>query len=197
VSVGAVRLHVADPWIIDLNHPQIGKRMDGLIGADFFAAYVVRIAPDRQIISFYDPKGFRYAGKGAAVRVDFPDNRMFVDLRLGLSTGYSVVHRVRIDTGSNDAVSDDLVKMSPERRKARQGVGLGQSYIDDSGVLDRVELGPYVIRHSWGASNSTPAMGMEILRRFTTTFDIPHGVLYLEPNAHLTDPVPSPAAATP
>jgi len=125
-----------------------------------------------------------------------PENRMFVDLRLSVSAGQPVVHRVRVDTGSSDAVSDDLVRESPERRKSRQGVGLGQPYIDYSGVLDRVEIGPYVIRHSWGASNSKPAMGMEILRRFTTTFDAARGVLYLEPNSHLADPVPEPAAAS-
>jgi|GEM_PF-755831 len=196
VSLGSVRLHVADPWIIDLNHPPLGRHEDGLIGADFFAAYVVRIDPERQTISLYDPKTFKYRGRGAAVPLDFPENRMFVDLRLSVNTDPPVVHRVRVDTGSSDAVSDDLVRQSSERRKSWQGVGLGQPYIDYSGILDRVEIGPYVVRRSWGASNSKPAMGMEILRRFITTFDATRGVLYLEPNSHLGDPVPEPVVAS-
>jgi hypothetical protein len=53
VSIGAATLHVADPWIIDLNAPPSrGKREDGLIGADFFAKYVVRIDPEKQTIAF-------------------------------------------------------------------------------------------------------------------------------------------------
>ena len=193
VSVNSVNLRIDDPWVIDLNHPQVGKREDGLIGADFFAAYVVRIDPQAQIIAFFPAKEFRYRGTGAAIPLAFPDNRMFIDLGLSLSNGYSAVHHVRVDTGSNDAVSDDLVRQSPRRLKSVQGVGLGQSYVDYSGMLDRIQIGPYLIRHSWGASNSTPAIGMEILRRFTMTFDVTRGVLYLEPNAHIGDPVPAPA----
>ena len=99
---------------------------------------------------------------------------------------------MRIDTGSGDAVSDNLVRRSSERRRSVQGVGLGQPYVDYSGVFDSVELGPYAIAHCWGPSNDHPAVGMEILRRFTLTFDVPHRRLYLLPNAHLHDPVPPP-----
>lgn len=114
-------------------------------------------------------------------------------MKLSLSNGIAATHRVRIDVGSGDAVSDDFVKRAPERRKSLQGVGLGKPYIDYSGVFDAVQIGPYTIHHSWGPANARPAVGMEILRRFTMVFDVPHGRLYLEPNAHLHDPVPSPA----
>lgn len=191
VSIGATHLRVRDPWIIDLSKIE-GKHIDGLIGADFFAAFAVRIDPLAHTIAFYPQSTFRYRGNGAALPMAFIDNRMFVDLKLSLSNGVPAVHRVRIDTGSDDAVSDDLVKQSPERRKSQQGVGLGQPYVDYSGVLDRVQIGPYTIRHSWGASNSAPAVGMEVLRRFTMTFEAARNVLHLEPNASLADPVPAP-----
>lgn len=191
VAVGRAKVRVRDPWIIDLNLPQLGKQ-DGLIGADFFVPYVVRIDPVRETVAFYDAKSFRYDGKGAAVPLAFEDNRMFVGLKLSVVPGKFETHKVRVDSGSDDAVSDNLVRQSPERRKSVQGVGLGQSYIDYSGVFDSVGIGPYTIRHSWGPSNDRPAFGMEILRRFTSTFDVPRGVLYLEPNAHLGDRVPSP-----
>lgn len=193
VSIAAVHLRVKDPWVIDLNASHASeKRLDGLIGADFFAAYVIRIDPEARTIAFHPAKHFVYRGRGAAVPVTFADNRLFVDLTLAVRGRKPVVHRVRIDTGSNDAVSDDLVKQSPERRKSLQGVGLGQPYVDYSGVLDRVTIGPYTIRHSWGPSNPKPAMGMEILRRFTLTFDVTRGRLYLEPNARFAEPVPAP-----
>jgi hypothetical protein len=106
--------------------------------------------------------------------------------------GTSVVRRMRVDTGSEDAASDNLVRRSKERRRSLQGVGLGTPYVDYSGVFDSLRIGPYVIHHAWGPSNDHPAVGMEILRRFTTTFNVPAGRLCLEPNASLRDPVPAP-----
>ena len=113
-------------------------------------------------------------------------------MKLTLSNGVSAVHSLRLDTGSEDATSDNLVRQSPERQKALQGVGLGKPYVDYSGVFESVQLGPYTIHHVWGTSNDKPAVGMEILRRFALVFDVPHRWLYLEPNLHLHDPVPEP-----
>jgi len=191
VAVGAAKLHVADPWVIDLSTTG-GRHLDGLIGEDFFAAYVVRIDPLRQTIAFYDPRTYRYAGSGSAIELSAIDQRLFIPMRLALSKNNSAIHKVRIDTGSNDAVGDVLVRQSSERRMARQGVGLGSSYLDYSGVFQSVQIGKYVITHSWGPADPQATVGMEILRRFTMIFDVPHGRLYLEPNAHLHDPVPAP-----
>src|SRR5207302_6590949 len=131
------------------------------------------------------PKGnFSYQGRGSRLPLEFVDNRMFVHMRLALSDGTFADRRVRVDTGSNDAVSDNIVRKSRERLKSVQGVGLGTPYVDYSGVIDRIQIGPYAIRHSWGASNDNPAVGMEILRRFTMTFDAGRGALYLERNSH-------------
>lgn len=120
------------------------------------------------------------------------NDRLYVDAKLTLPNGISATHAMRIDTGSEDAASDNLVRQSTERRAARQGVGLGTAYVDTSGLFESVALGPYAVHHAWGASNDHPAVGMEILRRFTMTFDVPHGRLYLEPNGHFKDPVPAP-----
>ena len=122
-----------------------------------------------------------------------PHDRLYTDMVLRIGTT-SVRHRMRVDTGSEDAASDNFVRQSPTRRQSLQGVGLGKPYYDYSGVFDSVRIGPYTIRHSWGASNDRPAFGMEIMRRFTLTFDVPAGRLYMEPNQHFSEPVPSPSA---
>ena len=192
VSVGTVVLHVPDPWVIDLAHTGTAEPTDGLLGADLFARYVVRIDPVARTLTFSDSTGFRYAGKGTMLPLTSTENRLYVDVKLTLANGISETHAMRIDTGSEDAASDNLVRRSPERRLARQGVGLGTAYVDTSGVFESVDLGPYAVHRAWGASNDRPALGMEILRRFTMTFDVPHGRLFLEPNGHFTDPVPAP-----
>jgi hypothetical protein len=180
IGIGAARVRV-DPWILDLSHVGLSRRADGLVGADVFAKYVVRMDPATKTFGLYDPATFRPPGGGATVPMRVADNRFFVPMKLSISNGVTVTRSMRVDTGSNDAVSDNLVRQSPTRRKSVQGVGIGQSYVDYSGEFSAVAIGPYVFHRVWGPSNDKPAVGMEILHRFVLTFDAPHERLYLAP----------------
>ena len=193
IAVGSIRFHVNDPWIYDLSHTGTPLHEDGLLGADFFKRYVVRIDPITRTFSVFEPRSFRYGGGGSAISLTDRADHLFIPMRLSVANGISAKRSVRIDTGSDDAVSDDLVRESPTRRKSVQGVGLGQAYVDYSGVFSTVAIGPYSIHNAWGPSNSVPTVGMEILRRFVLTFDVRRKLLYLEPTRQLDDPVPSPA----
>jgi hypothetical protein len=193
IAVATIRFHVNDPWIYDLSHTGTSLHEDGLLGADFFKHYVVRIDPITRTFSVFEPSSFRYGGGGSAVSLTDRDDHLFIPMRLSVTNGISVERTVRIDTGSDDAVSDDLVRESPTRRKSVQGVGLGQAYVDYSGIFSTIAIGPYAIHNAWGPSNSVPTVGMEILRRFVLTFDVSRKFLYLEPTRRLGDPVPSPA----
>jgi hypothetical protein len=195
VTIGAIRLRIADPWVLDLSHVGTQRRSDGLVGADFLQAFVVRIDPRARTIAWYPPGRFHYHGAGASVPLTVRDGRFFVPMGLHLPQGVSVVRSVRIDTGSEDAVSDDLVRRSTVHRRSVQGVGLGKPFVDYSGLFSSVKIGPYRIYNVWGPSNDDPTVGMEVLRRFVLTFDAAAGRLYLEPTRLLTDPVPSPAPA--
>ncbi len=192
-AVGTVRFHVNDPWIYDLSHTGTALHEDGLLGADFFKRYVVRIDPITRTFSVFEPTSFRYDGGGSAISLTDRSDHLFIPMRLSLANGISAKRSVRIDTGSDDAVSDDLVRESQTRRKSVQGVGLGQAYVDYSGVFSTIAIGPYSVHNAWGPSNSVPTVGMEILRRFVLTFDVSRKLLYLEPTRYLGDPVPSPA----
>ena len=193
LAVSTLKLQVADPLVIDLRHTGVRDRYDGLVGFDLFQHAVVRIDPALDTIAVYDPATYRYRGTGAVVPLTSRSRRLFVTMMLTIAGAVPVTHEMRIDTGSEDAASDDLVRKSPQRRTSLQGVGLGTPYLDSSGVFQTVQIGPYAIHQVWGPSNDRPAVGMEILRRFTLTFDVPAGRLYLEPNAHFRDPVPAPA----
>lgn len=61
-------------------------------------------------------------------------------------------------------------------------------------VRGAVHIGPYTIRHVWGPGAPQTTIGMEIFRRFITTFDAQRGVLHLVPNRTLIEPVPEPNA---
>ena len=138
ITLGSVRFHVKDPWIYDLSHVGTTLREDGLLGADFFKTHVVEIDPIAETFSVFAPPSFQYSGRGAAVHLTDRNDHLFIPMTLSLSNGISAQRNVRIDTGSDDAVSDDLVRQSPARRKSAQGVGLGNSYIDYSGVFSTI-----------------------------------------------------------
>lgn len=193
ISIGSTSLRISDPWVLDLSHVGTSRHIDGLVGEDFFEKYIVRFDPIARTLSFCDPTSFRNAAKGASVPLVVASGRLFVRMTLTLPGGAAATHLVRIDTGSDDAVSDDLVRQSSTRRRTVQGVGLGKAYVDYSGVFASVQIGPYRMYNVWGPSGNPPAVGMEILRRFIMTFDVPRGRLTLEPTAHMNDPVPSPS----
>lgn len=186
-------MHVAEPWVLDLSHTGTSRRIDGLVGVDFFKEYVVRIDPQTQTIAFCSSVGASSAPSGATIPLIVTNDRFFFNLELTLPNGVTATHRVRVDTGSDDAVSDDLVRQSSTRRKSTQGVGLGTPYVDYSGLFASVGIGPYTIANVWGPSGNPPAVGMEILRRFILSFDARRGQLLLTPTARLHDSVPTPA----
>ena len=114
-------------------------------------------------------------------------------VEIAVKTGRHEV-QARVDTGSGDSVSSPLVRYAQAQRRTTLGNGLGQDFQGTSGVYDFIAVGPYRIPQVWGPWSEKPAIGMEILRRFVVTFDVPHGRLYLQPNDALSEPVPSPAA---
>ncbi len=191
LSVGPLTLRLSGVEATNLGNTGTHDRYSGVVGWDLLKQYVVRIDPVAHTISLYEPAHFTYLQRGAMVPLSSPEGRLFIDVRLSIGRT-SVVRKMRVDTGSEDAASDNLVRESSRRRKSLQGVGLGTPYVDYSGVFDAVQIGPYIVRNAWGPSNDRPAIGMEILRRFTLTFDVPAARLYLDPNEYFQAPVPSP-----
>ena len=164
-----------------------------MLGAEFLEQYVVRIDPAAHTIALYDPNTFVYKGDGKSLPLEFTNSRLYVHIGLVVKPGELVERRLRVDTGSEDSIDDDSVRSSLATQKTTLGNGLGTSYEDVSGVYDMVIIGPYTFRHVWGPAGAIPIVGMEMMRRFTLTFDTKRGLLYLEPNSSLNEPVPAPS----
>jgi hypothetical protein len=192
LTVGGLITRVPHATIVDLAKVPLRVKIDGLLGAEFFEQYVVRIDPAGHRITFYNPKTFVYRGSGKSVPLELTNSRLYIRVGLAAKPGVVIERRLRVDTGSEDSIDDDTVRNSPEIQKTTVGNGLGSSYEDVTGVYDAVVIGPYTFRHVWGAAGAVPIIGMEMLRRFTLTFDARRGLLYLEPNGSLKDPFASP-----
>jgi hypothetical protein len=192
LSVGGLTTQVAHAKLVDLSKVPLPTKADGLLGAEFLEQYVVRIDPSQHTIAFYDPNTFTYPGDGKSIPLELTNSRLYVRVGLAAKPGELVERRLRVDTGSEDSIDDDTVRNSPRTQETTLGNGLGNSYEDVSGVYDTVVIGPYTFRNVWGPAGAVPIVGMEMMRRFTLTFDARRGLLYLEPNASLSEPVPAP-----
>ena len=179
--------------LVDLSKVELPLKCEGLLGADFFAKYVVRIDPAQHTLALFDPNTFTYTGRGKSLPLEWANSRLYVRVGLAVRPGETNERRLRVDTGSEDAIDDDTVRSSPTLQKTTLGNGLGTSYQDVSGFYETVTFGPYTFHHVWGPAGAVPIIGMEMMRRFTMTFDAPHGMLYLEPNATLSEPIPPPS----
>jgi Aspartyl protease len=191
LALRGAALDVAEPWAIALGGVSTDAREDGLIGSDLFRRYVVRLDLERGVMSLFEPSTYRRAPGAATVPLTARKRWMYLPAELVAQDGTRARHELVIDTGSEDSVDDPLVTRSPQRRSTVLGNGLGADYAGASGVLARVRIGPFVWNDVWGPA-SRPAVGMEMLRRFTLTFDLSRRTLELVPNAHLQEPVPAP-----
>ena len=192
VKLGKIEVRVAEPWVIDLSNVPIPKSTHGLVGFEFFQAYVVEMDQEHARLRFFDPATYEAPHGMAAVPLIVEDRRLFVTATLEANQRDKAERKLRVDTGSEESVADELVKKGAEVRTGTLGQGLGVDYQGVSGLLKAVHLGPFTWTHVWGPEAPRPAIGMEIFRRFVATFDAPHGQLYLKPNRHIREPFPEP-----
>ncbi|MCA1652627.1 MAG: aspartyl protease family protein [Sphingomicrobium sp.] len=192
VGLGGIRYIADDPWIIDLSGTPGPKDVRGLVGADLWTRYVVRMNSQAHRLELFTPGTYRPRSDEVVLPLIVEKQKLFVEVRLDVKAGLSVVHRLRVDTGSGDSVNDPIVGQAVETRRTQVGNGLGTPYEAVSGKVDAIHLGPFTIRNVWGPGGTGPAIGMEVLRRFVVTFDAPGGKLYLKPTRALAEPVPAP-----
>jgi hypothetical protein len=192
MSVGSLQVKIEEPWVIDLSGVPIPKWTHGLLGAEFFERYVVEVDPEEPSLRFFDPATFVPPRDAAVVPLIVDNHRLFLTATLEANDHDSAGRKLRIDLGSEESVADELVSKGSEVRNTTLGQGLGQNYHGVSGLLKAVQLGPFRFERVWGPGAPHSAIGLELFRRFTATFDASQGKLYLQPNQHLNEPIPEP-----
>jgi hypothetical protein len=192
MQLAGLGLEIPAPWIIDLSKVPIPQETAGLIGAELFKRFVVRMDQAARTISVFDPETYRPDATVPSVPLLVEGDKLFLEATLALGEGKAVTRKLRIDSGSEGSVNDEIVRESSERQRSTLGGGLGENFEGYSGVLRSVKIGPFEFKDVWATGAPHPTIGMELLRRFVVTFDAPHGRLYLEPTKELNERVPPP-----
>lgn len=180
---------VSNVALIDLSDlsSTLGHQIDGIIGYDFFEQYVVEIDYDANIVRLYDPKNYQYSGSGEVIPITIKKKHAFLNAKIKVAGKESVEREYLIDSGSSDAVNDDLVAESTAPKKeVVGGVGIGQQFKIVLGRVERFQIGNYVFENTNGAAGGQK-IGGELLHRFTVIFDYSRQQMILESNRHYQD----------
>ena len=103
LRVGAVPLRPATVSVAPLDSllgPHIGRRIDGIIGSQFFAEHVVEVDFDAGVLRVHPAAGYRYAGSGTVVPVELRAGVPIATGTVGLPGGQTVAARMLVDLGA-------------------------------------------------------------------------------------------------
>jgi hypothetical protein len=205
VTVGAARLSVPIAAALDLSAlpPREGHRIDGILGHNFIARYVVVIDYVAQELRLFDPSVFEYTGPGTSMPLTFAAGHPVVEASVRLSTGDTIAGRFVVDVGAASALSLTGTFVAANQLRTRvgplvrrvSGGGVGGMVTTDVGRVAGLRLGGRELRDVvttfYGDSAGVMSgnadwignIGGDVLRRFTVILDYQHRRIVLEANA--------------
>lgn len=177
----------------------IGAPVHGILGCDFFHAFVVEINFMRKEICLYQPEHYKEPRKGVTYPLTLENQKphTYIDL---LVDGAPVTIKVLLDTGAGHALLLDANSIAPlqlPEKRLRMELGRGLSGII-KGHLGRVEgmrIGGSELDEvltSFPDTNSVALaayrnsgrqgnVGCEVLNRFKVTFNFPKRYVHFKP----------------
>jgi hypothetical protein len=180
-----------------------GRSIDGLIGYDLFARFVVAIDFTERRLTVSEPSSFKRSADTIAVPIDFVGRLATVQTKIRLTDGRSLGARLVIDTGASQGVilrypfaetngllDSGSVASGPVASALRREL---QTLIDVP--VQEVSIGDWTFDHprveaqrapsGSGAFTSTDGLiGNTLLQRFVLFVDYPHRRLLLNPLRH-------------
>jgi hypothetical protein len=170
----------------------IGHKEEGLLGYDFFKTFIVTVNYDAKTLTVTDPKFFRHPPKGTVVPLSFQGKWPVIHATIAVPGNAPIDSEFVVDSGSGDAVDHPLIKQSTGnvKRTRSQATSLGDPVTGYFGHIDWLQIGPYRMHNpaAFCCGGAEKAIGGEILRRFTITFDYGHAKMIFEPNTQFNDP---------
>jgi len=203
-SLPGVKLEDQSITAISFRHLEetTGRRMDGVLGADFLRQFVVIIDYEGRKLHLYDPKSYKYEGPGHPLPLKFGgpipsvkatlngsiEAEFMVDTgaRMGVKASRMFVERAKLDGAANAVI------------EGAPGYGIGGATAQSVARFDKLTVAGFDIpaplvflsRDSagvFGHGTTDGVLGGDLWRRFTVILDYPNKTMYLEPNASFGD----------
>jgi predicted aspartyl protease len=182
-----------------------GLEIHGIIGAETFKGYVLKIDYVRRMLTVFDPSVFKPSDHKNYEELPIEINRSkpYIYTNAQISTDSVVPMKLLLDTGAGLALllhtySNPLIVMPPKVIKGNIGNGLGGEIEGYIGRLKSLNIGSSklqnVISHFQELHNEADStyilnrnglIGGNLLSRFTVIFDFSKEKLYLKPNKYI------------
>ena len=182
-----------------------GRGHDGVIGRPVFANLVVEIDWEKQVVRFYEPAKFKYAGSGVVLPLTFDaGGRPYTTGSVVVAGEQKIPVKLVVDTGGSHILSLDVgshpgIELPEGATKTVLGRGVSGEITGHSGrirALDFAGLNFKDVPTTFPDSSSGTAglngrqgnLGSGILRRFNITYDYSRQQMILEPNKFARNP---------
>jgi predicted aspartyl protease len=178
-----------------------GRAIDGLIGHDLFARFVVGIDFTGKAVTVWQPTQFRAAKAAVVVPIEFAGRLPVIPSVFHLSDGRALKARLMVDTGASQAVilrypfadQHGLLDLAGKPSTAPSVADGPRKLVDipveqvtiSKWTFDRPAVLAYAEPLGSGAyTESDGLIGNTLLSRFTLYVDYPHQRLLFEPRRH-------------
>jgi hypothetical protein len=180
-----------------------GVKIAGILGADMFSRFVVRIDYTKQMISLFDSANFTAAYVKGFEKFDIKvkNGKPYFYPAISMEGKDTNNLRILIDTGASLAFllftnSHPSLSLPPNYIRGTVGRGLGGLIEGFSGRIATLEISPTIrfqnlitsfqevntLMDSAAVASRNGILGSQLLSRFTVYIDYPHEKLYLRPN---------------
>ncbi len=179
-----------------------GLEIHGIIGAEVFKGYVLKIDYLNKLLTIFDPSVFRLSDHKNFEELPIEINRSkpYLHTTAQISGDTTVLMKLLLDTGAGLALllhtySNPLIVMPPKVIKGSIGNGLGGEIEGYIGRIRSLDIGKSKLQsvishfqelHAESDSNyilnRNGLIGGDLLHRFTVIFDFSKEKLYLKPN---------------
>jgi hypothetical protein len=180
-----------------------GFEFDGVIGYDFIKEFVIEIDYLKKTMSLYDPRTYRYRGKGEVIPMVLDGRRIpFVQTTIIFEKGPPVEASLEVDTGADRTIifSSPFVKKQELVARLGQtteggGRGAGGEQKILVGKIKAARLGKFLFSNmpvglvlNNDGKEDDGVIGGEIFRRFKLILDYSQQQMILEPNKSFNEP---------
>lgn len=171
---------------------------DGVLGEELFRLFVVEIDYAAQVINLYEPKNYRYIGRGEAIPIEVRPRYVYVRAQLASSKGGDVTGLFLIDTGYMGAlllnrpfIEKHGLLPADNESAPFEVCGIGGGSMTHVGKLESLQLGSLEVKSpvtlfsqardgNLISSDYDGLIGNAILRRFNVVFDYSRSRMILE-----------------
>ena len=186
---------------LEFSSPVAGQVIAGLLGYDFMRRFVVEIDYAEHVINLYNPRTYRYRGRGEIIRISTIDNNPYIPARVILPGLAPINAMLLLDSGADTElffnspfVNRHRLLTSKQETTEASTLGIGGTSKIRIGKATSIQIGRTILAnlvvHFSQATKGDSAsvieagfIGGKLLRRFKKViFDQTRRRLILEPN---------------